>query len=147
MRTLLYRHQRDAFQGSGQGIGARDALGKRCLCARRSTMTPKARLIARLLLAVLATALTASLASAQPVTLFSDDFGPKPLGGWTASPLGLAANWDASSGAAAYNGGGHTQLWAGSAAWTDYRYEAKFKLAAAHDYPGGIRGRVDLNTG
>src|SRR4051812_47013563 len=98
--------------------------GERCrLWTRRSTMTPKARLIARLLLAALAAALTASLASAQPGTLFSDDFGPKPLGGWTASPLGLAANWDASSGAAAYNGGGHAQLWAGSAAWTDYRYE------------------------
>jgi hypothetical protein len=106
-------------------------------------MTMKARLI----LAVLAAALTASLASAQPVTLFSDDFGPKPLGGWTASPLGLAANWDASSGAAAYNGGGHTQLYAGSGSWTDYRYEVKFKVDAAEDYPGGIRGRVDLATG
>src|SRR5881227_4427928 len=39
-------------------------------------------------------------------TLFNDDFGPKPLGSWQASPLGLLANWDASSGAAVYNGGG-----------------------------------------
>jgi hypothetical protein len=103
--------------------------------------------VRRLILAILAAALTASLASAQPVTVFSDDFGPKPLAGWTASPLGLAGNWDASSGAAAYNGGGHTQLWAGSGSWTDYRYEVKFKVDAAQDYPGGIRGRVDLNTG
>jgi hypothetical protein len=103
--------------------------------------------VRRLILTALAAALTASLASAQPVTLFSDDFGPKPLGDWTASPLGLAANWDASSGAAAYNGGGHTQLWAGSGSWTDYRYEVRFKVDAAQDFPGGIRGRVDLATG
>jgi len=44
-------------------------------------MTPKARWI---LIALAAAALTASLASAQPVTLLRDDFGPKPLGGWTA---------------------------------------------------------------
>src|SRR4051812_48934595 len=86
-------------------------------------------------------------ASAQLVNLFSDDFGPKPLAGWSASPLGLASGWNASSGAAAYDGGGHTQLYAGSGAWTDYRYEVKFKVDAAQDYPGGIRGRVNLSTG
>jgi hypothetical protein len=101
----------------------------------------------RLLLATLAAALTAAGASAQPVPLLSDDFGPKPLAGWTASPLGLAGNWDASAGAAAYNGGGHTQLYAGSGSWTDYRYEVRYKVDAAQDYPGGIRGRVDPATG
>src|SRR3954471_19169497 len=141
MRSLLYGYPATLFP---EEVSAPGRAGERCrLCPRRSTMNVKARL----LLAVLAAALTASLASAQPVTLFSDDFGPKPLGGWTASPLGLTANWDASSGAAAYNGGGHTQLWAGSAAWTDYRYEVKFKVDAAQDYPGGIRGRVDLDSG
>ncbi len=67
--------------------------------------------------AALAATLASRGASAQPTTLFSDDFGPKPLAGWQASPLGLLSNWDASSGAAAYDGGGHTQLVAGSASW------------------------------
>ena len=80
-------------------------------------------------------------------TLFEDGFGPKPLAGWQPSPLGLLSNWDASSGAAAYNGGGHTQLYAGSPAWTDYKVEVKFKLDNGSNHPGGIRGRVDVSTG
>ncbi|MBW8876261.1 MAG: hypothetical protein JF614_14945 [Acidobacteria bacterium] len=85
-------------------------------------------------------------ALAQTV-LFNDDFGPKPLGSWQASPLGLLANWEASSGAAVYNGGGHTQLYTGSPSWTDYRFQVQVKLANGSDYPGGIRGRIDVNTG
>lgn len=80
-------------------------------------------------------------------TLFSEDFGPKPLANWTASPLGLASNWDASSGAASYNGGGHTQLYAGDPAWTDYTVSAKVRVTNAADYPGGLRGRLDTATG
>ena len=79
--------------------------------------------------------------------LFGDDFRGGTLANWTASPLGLLANWDASSLFAHYNGGGHTQLWAGSAAWTDYKVEAKVRLASASDYPGGLRGRVNPATG
>jgi hypothetical protein len=112
------------------------------------TVNTSARSVLRILLAA---AVVGTLAvprtSAQTTPLFSDDFGPKPLAGWTASPLGLAAGWNASTGAAAYDGGGHTQLYAGSAAWTDYQFEVKFKVDAAQDYPGGIRGRVDPNTG
>ena len=87
------------------------------------------------------------LVTAGGSTLFSDDFSPRPLRNWTASPLGLLSNWDASTGVAAYNGGGHTQLWAGSASWTDYTVESKFRLANGSNYPGGIRGRVDTTTG
>ncbi|HET9228491.1 MAG TPA: hypothetical protein VFR31_17575, partial [Thermoanaerobaculia bacterium] len=90
--------------------------------------------------------LSISPALAQ-TTLFSDDFGAKPLGSWTASPLGLAGNWNASTGAAVYNGGGHTQLYAGSSAWTDYKVEAKVQVDNASDYPGGLRGRVNTSTG
>jgi len=100
-----------------------------------------------LLAAAVVGTLTVPRTSAQPTPLFSDDFGPKPLAGWTASPLGLAGGWNASSGAAAYDGGGHTQLYAGSAAWTDYRFEVKLKVDTAQDYPGGIRGRVNTSTG
>jgi len=80
-------------------------------------------------------------------TLFSDDFGAKPLGSWTPSPLGLLSHWSGAAGTAAYDGGGHTQLWAGSGSWTDYTFESKFRLANGSNYPGGIRGRVDLTTG
>ncbi len=80
-------------------------------------------------------------------TLFSDDFGAKPLGSWTPSPLGLASHWSGAAGTAAYDGGGHTQFWTGSGAWTDYTLEAKFKLSNGNDFPGGIRGRVDPATG
>ena len=79
--------------------------------------------------------------------LFADDFSPRPLRRWTASPLGLATNWDASTGVAAYNGGGHTQLWAGDPQWADYTVETKFRVTNASDYPGGLRGRLDTATG
>jgi hypothetical protein len=85
--------------------------------------------------------------AAAATTLFSDDFGPKPLASWTPSPLGLAGHWDGSAGTAAYDGGGHTQLWAGSGTWTDYTLEGKFVLANGSNYPGGLRGRVDPATG
>lgn len=96
---------------------------------------------------LLAAVLACTLPATAQTTLFSDDFGPKPLASWTPSPLGLAANWNGSTGAAAYNGGGHTQLYAGSSAWTDYRVEAKVQVDNASDYPGGLRGRVNTSTG
>jgi hypothetical protein len=104
----------------------------------------KTRWTSMLVIAILAVA--PSGAFAQSV-LFSDAFGPKPLASWQASPLGLLSNWDASSGAAVYNGGGHTQLYAGSSAWTDYTFQVSVKLDNGSDYPGGIRGRIDVNTG
>jgi hypothetical protein len=79
--------------------------------------------------------------------LFADDFSPRPLRRWTASPLGLAGNWDASTGAAAYNGSGHTQLWAGDPQWADYTVETKFRVTNPTDYPGGLRGRLNTATG
>ncbi len=82
--------------------------------------------------------------------LFADDFSPRPLRRWTASPLGLAGNWDASAGVASYstsNGGGHTQLWAGDPQWEDYTVETKFRVTNPTDFPGGLRGRVDIATG
>ena len=100
----------------------------------------------RVLMSVLLSAVVALPAMAQ-TTLFSDDFGPKPLASWTSSPLGLSTNWNASSGAAVYNGGGHTQLYAGSSAWTDYRVEAKVLVDNPSDFPGGLRGRVNTATG
>ncbi|MFY9824876.1 MAG: hypothetical protein WAM82_26085 [Thermoanaerobaculia bacterium] len=107
-------------------------------------MVTNTRWALRLAVAILAIVPSGALAQS---TLFHDDFGPKPLASWQASPLGLLSNWDASSGAAAYNGGGHTQLYAGSSAWTDYRFQVSVKLDNGSDYPGGIRGRIDLDSG
>src|SRR5262249_35023467 len=59
----------------------------------------------------------------------------------------LFSNWSGASGLASYNGGGHTQIYAGSASWTDYELAVKFRLANGSNYPGGIRGRVNTSTG
>jgi hypothetical protein len=83
----------------------------------------------------------------EPVVLFSDDFSSGTLTNWTISPLGLMSNWSVVSGAAAYNGGGHTQLFAGSMDWTDYTVEVRFRLDTGSNYPGGLRGRVNTSTG
>src|SRR5215469_12960814 len=84
----------------------------------------------------------------QPASiLFADDFNSGSLSNWTASPLGLFANWSATAHVADYNGGGHTQIYAGSGSWTDYTVETKFQLFSTSDYPGGLRGRVNLSTG
>lgn len=79
--------------------------------------------------------------------LFADDFNSGTLGNWTASPLGLLGNWTAANHVAAYNGGGHTQIYAGNANWTNYSVQAKFQLSSANNYPGGLRGRVNTSTG
>ena len=78
--------------------------------------------------------------------LFSDNFGAGSSQ-WTASPLGLASNWTVSANSFNYNGGGHTQQYAGSSSWTDYVFSADITLANHSNYPGGIRGRVNLSTG
>ncbi len=82
-----------------------------------------------------------------PVTLFTEDFSSATLANWTPSPLGLFSNWSAAANDAAYNGGGHTQIYAGSDAWTDYTFTTKIRLANGSNYPGGIRGRVNTSTG
>src|SRR5262249_49359663 len=47
----------------------------------------------------------------------------------------------------AYNGGGHTQLYAGSGAWSDYTVQTSFRLATSSNFPGGLRARVNPGTG
>lgn len=79
--------------------------------------------------------------------LFADSFNNASLSNWTASPLGLFTNWTASADVADYNGGGHTQIFAGSPSWTDYTVETKFNVFTVNNYPGGLRGRVDTGTG
>ncbi|MCU1306235.1 MAG: hypothetical protein JWN45_930 [Acidobacteriaceae bacterium] len=78
--------------------------------------------------------------------LFSDNFSAG-AGNWTISPLGFEAGWSVVNGTYTYNGGGHTQSYAGRSAWTDYTVAADFQLSSLSDYPGGLRGRVNTTTG
>lgn len=79
--------------------------------------------------------------------LFSDNFSTAPDGNWTIGPLGFDSGWSIANGAYTYNGGGHTQSYAGSSAWTNYTVATDFQLASLSDYPGGLRGRVNTTTG
>ena len=79
--------------------------------------------------------------------LFQDSFNSASLSNWTASPMGLFGNWTATPDAADYNGGGHTQIYAGNSSWTDYSVEARFDVFTSSNYPGGLRGRVNTSTG
>jgi hypothetical protein len=80
-------------------------------------------------------------------TLLFDDFGDGVADGWTISPLGNAAGWSVVNGVYRYDGRGPTQSYRGDPTWTDYSLEAKFLLKTPSNYPGGIRGRVDVSTG
>ncbi|HTC92428.1 MAG TPA: family 16 glycoside hydrolase [Terriglobales bacterium] len=79
--------------------------------------------------------------------LMSSDFNDGTMNGWAISPLGRAQNWLVVNGVLQYNGGGHTQIYAGDAAWSNYDLQVDIKLASLSDYPGGIRGRVNPGTG
>ncbi len=79
--------------------------------------------------------------------LMGDTFASGTLAGWAYSPLGLASDWSVVNSAVHFNGAGHTQIYAGDAAWTDYTVQASIKLASLANYPGGIRGRINPSTG
>jgi hypothetical protein len=77
--------------------------------------------------------------------LFSDNFLSHSQ--WTASPMGLASGWSVANNTYTYNGGGATQQYAGSSAWTNYTLQADIVLQNASNYPGGLRFRVNTSTG
>jgi hypothetical protein len=89
---------------------------------------------------------TISISTHVGTLLFSDNFSAG-AGNWTVGPLGFASGWSVVNGSYAYNGGGHTQSWAGSSSWTDYTFATNFQLTSVSDYPGGLRGRVNPTTG
>ena len=78
--------------------------------------------------------------------VFSDDFSAG-AGNWTIGPLGYSSGWSIVNGSYTYNGGGPTQAWAGSNTWTNYTVAMNFQLASASNYPGGLRGRLNISTG
>lgn len=89
---------------------------------------------------------TISVSTHVGTLLFSDNFSAG-AGNWTVGPLGFASGWSVVNGAYTYNGGGHTQSWAGSSSWTDYTVATNFQLSSTADYPGGLRGRLNPTTG
>jgi hypothetical protein len=89
---------------------------------------------------------TISVSTAVGTLLFSDNFSGG-AGNWTVGPLGFASGWSVVNGTYTYNGGGHTQSWAGSSSWLDYTVATNFQLSSTSDYPGGLRGRFNTATG
>lgn len=79
--------------------------------------------------------------------LMSGNFATQGLQGWVLSPLGSVSEWSIANQALQFNGGGNSQVYAGSSAWTDYTVSVPFKVANLQDYPGGIRGRINPATG
>jgi uncharacterized protein (TIGR03437 family) len=79
--------------------------------------------------------------------LFSDDFSSGSASSWIISPLGRASGWSVTNGTYAYDGGGNTQSVAGSSTWTDYVFSVDFQLSSKSNFPGGIRGRLNPQTG
>src|SRR5207302_9805093 len=84
--------------------------------------------------------------SVTNLVLFSS-FADGTMNGWAFSPLGFASNWSVANSALEYSGGGHTQVYAGDAGWTNYDLSVAVKLATLNDYPGGIRARINPSTG
>jgi hypothetical protein len=86
------------------------------------------------------------IVAATGTVIFSDTFASGSAQ-WTPSPLGLASNWSVTNNAFRYNGLGHTQQYAGSQSWTNYTVSTGITLSNLSNYPGGLRGRVNLTTG
>ncbi len=79
-------------------------------------------------------------------SIFTDTFASGSAQ-WTPSPLGFASNWSVANNSFLYNGNGHTQQYAGSQSWANYVVSTGITLSNLYDYPGGLRGRVNLSTG
>jgi hypothetical protein len=90
---------------------------------------------------------TLVVVAAPSYSLMQDNFSSSTLDGWAVSPLGLASGWSVSNNAVQYNGGGASQIYAGSASWSNYVVQAGVLLSSLTDYPGGIRGYVNSTTG
>ena len=78
--------------------------------------------------------------------IFTDTFS-SGSSQWTLSTQGLASNWSVSNNTFKYNGSGASQQYAGSQTWTNYTASTNFTLSSLSNYPGGLRGRVNLSSG
>jgi hypothetical protein len=78
-------------------------------------------------------------------TIFTDNFTSSSQ--WTASPLAYANDWTIAGNAYHYKGTAESVEYACSSNWTNYIYSTSFQLTNLKDYPGGVRGRLNLSTG
>jgi Viral BACON domain len=87
-----------------------------------------------------------------PVTLsvLAQDLGENfadLASGWVVSPMGQASGWTVSNGTYLFNGAGNSQSCAGNTAWSNYTFDTNVRLSNLSNWPGGVRGRVNPNTG
>ncbi len=78
---------------------------------------------------------------------FIDDFDDGNLDGWKVQ----SGNWKVKNGELKYKGGsgicGAALYYEGGVEWTDYEFEVDMKLTNLNDWPGGIRARLNPETG
>jgi len=76
-----------------------------------------------------------------------DDFDDGNYDGWKVESSG-GGKWEVNKdGELYFDGGGDSVIYAGDPNWTDYTFEADVKLLVSKDYIGGIRCRIDPDTG
>ena len=78
---------------------------------------------------------------------FIDDFDDGNLDGWKVQ----SGNWKVKNGELKYKGAsgicGAALYYEGGVEWTDYEFEVDMKLTNLNDWPGGIRARLNPETG
>lgn len=78
---------------------------------------------------------------------FIDDFDDGNLDGWKVQ----SGHWKVKDGELQYKGGtgicGASLYYEDGVEWTDYEFEVDIKLATRNDWPGGIRVRLNPDTG
>jgi hypothetical protein len=79
--------------------------------------------------------------------LMQANFSGTTLDGFAYSPQGTSTGWSLGNGVLSYSGAGATQLYAGSANWSNYTVQSTFQLSTLTDYPGGVRGYINPSTG
>ena len=86
-------------------------------------------------------------ATAPSSRAFIDDFDDGNLDGWEVQ----SGDWEVKGGELKYKGGsgicGASLYYEDGVEWTDYEFEVDMKLTTRNDWPGGIRARLNPETG
>jgi len=89
--------------------------------------------------------LVTMLAFSAPSVAWFDDFNDGDCDDWEVESAG--GEWEVKDGELHFDGGGNSVIYAGDPDWTDYTFEADVKLLVSKDYIGGIRARIDPDSG